>query len=128
DIPFIGDGKVMAHAAKKANYVETTPIQYAWLHRVKKVAERLEAPAYSEDALRESLLRIRAHMIDKDDLVRIPEILRDCGVRFALVEALPGSKIDGVCVWIDGQPAIGMTTRLDRLDNFCFVLRHEIEH
>src|SRR4029079_19255726 len=50
------------------------------------------------------------------------------GVRFVLVEALPGSKIDGVCVWIDDQPAIGMTLRLDRPDNFCFVLRHEIEH
>jgi Zn-dependent peptidase ImmA (M78 family) len=45
-----------------------------------------------------------------------------------LVEALPRSKVDGVCVWIDDQPAIGMTTRLDRLDNFAFVLRHEIEH
>ncbi len=54
--------------------------------------------------------------------------LNAAGVRFVLVEALPGSKIDGVCVWIGGQPAIGMTTRLDRLDNFVFVLRHEIEH
>lgn len=128
DIPFIGDGKVMAHAAKKSNYDATTPIQYAWLHRVKKVAEGLEAPLYSEEALRKNLPRIRAHMIDKDDLIRIPEILRECGVRFALVEHLQRSKIDGVCVWIDGQPAIGMTTRLDRMDNFCFVLRHEIEH
>jgi HTH-type transcriptional regulator / antitoxin HigA len=66
--------------------------------------------------------------MDRDDLIHIPEILRKCGVRFVLVEALHGSKIDGVCVWIRGQPAIGMTTRLDRLDNFAFVLRHEIEH
>lgn len=128
DIPFIGDGKVMAHAAKKSDYDAVTAVQYAWLHRVKKVAEGLDAPLYSQEALRLNLPRIRAHMVDKDDLARIPEILRECGVRFALVEALTGSKIDGVCVWIEGQPAIGMTTRLDRLDNFCFVLRHEIEH
>jgi HTH-type transcriptional regulator/antitoxin HigA len=128
DIPFIGSGEIMAHAAKKSSYETVTAVQYAWLHRVKKMAEGLEAPTYSEEALRRSLSKIRAHMIDRDDLVRIPEILRDCGVRFALVEALSGSKIDGVCVWLEGQPAIGMTTRLDRLDNFCFVLRHEIEH
>lgn len=128
DIPFIGSGEVFRHAAKKSSYDSTTPIQYAWLHRVKKIAEGIEAPAYSEEALRKNLPKLRAHMLDKDDLIYIPAILLECGVRFVLVEALAGSKIDGVCVWLDGQPAIGMTTRMDRLDNFCFVLRHEVEH
>ena len=67
-------------------------------------------------------------MLDPEDFSRIPHILHKCGVRFVLIEALPGSKIDGVCIWLDGEPVIGMTARLDRLDNFCFVLRHEIEH
>ena len=67
-------------------------------------------------------------MLDKDDFKHIPSILWKSGVRFVLVEALPGSKIDGVCVWIGDQPVIGMTLRLDRPDNFCFVLRHECEH
>jgi HTH-type transcriptional regulator/antitoxin HigA len=129
DIPFVGQGDVLPHAARKSNYEATTAVQYAWLHRVKKLAETLDAPDYSKEILRRNLSRIRAHMVDKDDLARIPEILLESGVRFVLVEALAGSKIDGVCVWIDGgKPAIGMTTRLDRMDNFCFVLRHEIEH
>lgn len=129
DIPFIGTGEIAAHAAKKSSaYDETTAIQYAWLHRVMTIAKMQEAPLYSEETLRKNLGRIRAHLLDKDDLIRIPEILRTCGIRFTLVEALPKSKIDGVCVWLDDQPAIGMTTRLDRLDNFAFVLRHELEH
>jgi HTH-type transcriptional regulator/antitoxin HigA len=128
DIPFVGNGGIVAHAAKKSSYDEITPIQYAWLHRVMKIAEMENAPLYSEDKLRASLSKIRTHLLDKDDLIHVPTILRQCGVRFVLVEALLGSKIDGVCVWISGQPAIGMTTRLDRLDNFAFVLRHEIEH
>jgi HTH-type transcriptional regulator/antitoxin HigA len=130
DIPFMNaEAAVVPHAAKKGGgYESTTPAQYAWLHRVMKIAEMEEAPLYSESALRDILPRVRAHLLDKDDLIHIPEILRQSGVRFVLVEALPGSKIDGVCVWIDGQPAIGLTTRLDRLDNFAFVLRHEIEH
>lgn len=129
DIPFVGSGTITAHAAKKSSgYDETTPVQYAWLHRVMTIAKMQEAPLYSPDALRKNLPRIRAHLLDMDDLTHIPEILRTCGVRFTLVEALPKSKIDGVCVWIDGHPAVGMTTRLDRLDNFAFVLRHELEH
>lgn len=129
DIPFIGNGEIVPHAAKKSDvYDKTTAVQYAWLHRVMKVAEAIEAPAYSARALRDSLRTIRSHFQDKDDLIRIPHILLNCGVRFVLVEALSGSKIDGVCVWVNDQPAIGMTTRLDRLDNFAFVLRHECEH
>jgi HTH-type transcriptional regulator/antitoxin HigA len=129
DIPFIGSGEITAHAAKKSSaYDDTTPVQYAWLHRVMTIAKMQEAPLFSGEALKKNLERIRAHLLDKDDLIHIPEILQTCGVRFALVEALPKSKIDGVCVWVDGQPAIGMTARLDRLDNFAFVLRHELEH
>ena len=128
DIPFANDVPVIAYAAKKTGYEHITPVQYVWLHRVKKVAEKVEAPPYSEDALRAALPSIRAHMMDKDDFGKIPAILHKCGVRFVIVEGLPGSKIDGVCLWLDGQPVIGMTLRLDRSDNFCFVLRHEIEH
>lgn len=128
DIPFIGNGEVIPHAARKLSYDGVTPVQYAWLHRVKKIAEGLDCPPYSAEALSRSLPKVRAHMRDRDDLIYIPAILRECGVRFALVEALPGSKIDGVCVWIDDQPVIGISTRLDRFDNFCFVLRHECEH
>jgi len=128
DLPFIGNGEIAAHAAKKSNYKSTTPPQYAWLHRVIKVASMINAPAYSRDALVQALPKIKAHLQDKDDLIHIPRILLNCGVRFVLVEALPGSKIDGVCVWLNDQPAVGMTTRLDRLDNFAFVLRHECEH
>jgi HTH-type transcriptional regulator/antitoxin HigA len=128
DVPFIGDANLLAHAAKKLSYDNTTPIQYAWLYRVRKIAESIDCPAYSKAKLENSLNDIRAHMLDIDDFIHIPEILRQCGVRFVLVESLPGSKIDGVCLWLDNQPVIGMTLRLNRADNFCFVLRHEIEH
>lgn len=128
DIPFVGDAEI-AHAARKGgDYSETTAAQYVWLHRVMKIAEKENAGKFSADHLRDMLPRIRAHLQAKEDIIRIPQMLRDCGVRFALVEGFPGSKIDGVCVWLNDQPAIGMTTRLDRFDNFAFVLRHEIEH
>src|SRR5690606_34689956 len=58
----------------------------------------------------------------------IPTLLLACGVRLAFVQHLPGSKIDGVCTWIENQPVIGLSLRLNRPDNICFVLRHEIEH
>jgi HTH-type transcriptional regulator/antitoxin HigA len=129
DIPFVGKAPIPAHASKKGGPQKTiTPVQYVWLHRVRKIAERMQFPLYSQNTLAASLGQIRAHMLDKNDFRNIPSILQKCGVRFVLVEALPGSKIDGVCAWIGDQPVIGMTLRLDRPDNFCFVLRHECEH
>ena len=60
---------------------------------------------------------------------RVPRLLGQAGVRFVVAECLPGSKIDGVCFWLnDRSPVIGMSLRFDRVDNFWFVLRHEIAH
>ncbi|WP_299620871.1 HigA family addiction module antitoxin [Pelagibius sp.] len=128
EIPFIGAGDVCGHAAKKSAYEEITPTQLVWLHRVRVIARTMDCPAYSRESLIRTLSDLRAHMNDKDDLPNLPHLLWKCGVRFVIVEPLDGSKIDGVCTWLDGQPVIGISTRLNRMDNLCFVIRHEIEH
>jgi HTH-type transcriptional regulator/antitoxin HigA len=61
-------------------------------------------------------------------LKRQPRLLQESGVRLVVVEKLSGGKIDGVCLWLKNSPVIGMLLRHDRIDNFWFVLRHEIEH
>lgn len=68
-------------------------------------------------------------MGEPEEVRHVPKILSDVGVRFIIVEGLASAKIDGVCTWLDkGSPVIGMSMRYDRIDNFWFVLRHEIEH
>ena len=76
DVPFISDAPLIAHAAKKSSYDDVTPLQYVWLHRVRKIAETIECPAYSEIALRKILPALRSHFIDMDDLPRIPALLK----------------------------------------------------
>ena len=52
DIPFIGSGAIEAHVARKSSaYDSMTEVQYAWLHRVKKVAEQMSCPPYSPEKL-----------------------------------------------------------------------------
>lgn len=118
----------LAHAAMKSNYEEILPAQLAWLFRVKQMAKEMILPAYSEKGLRKALVEIRQYMIDPSDASHIARTLGECGVRYVVVEALPGSKIDGACFWLGDSPVIGMTLIKDRIDNFWFVLRHEIEH
>ncbi len=116
-------------AAKKTDYTATSPVQLAWLFRVRQIARLVDAPLYSEDKLRETLPRLRNLMNRVDDIRYVPELLRQCGVRLVAVETLKGAKICGATCWLsDREPVIGMSTRYNRIDNFWFVLRHEIEH
>jgi HTH-type transcriptional regulator/antitoxin HigA len=120
-----------AHAAKQTYYgKELKPVQQAWLWRVRRIAESMTLKqTYSEQALRELLVRLRTLVSDLDGVRDIPKALGEVGVRFLIVEGLPGAQIDGVTMWLDDKsPVIALTLRFDRLDNFWFVLRHEIEH
>ncbi len=125
DIPYL------THTAKKSSYEEKEipPSQLAWLFRVKQIARNFSVPQYSSFKLIESLDRMRGLLIAPEEARHVPRILNDCGIRFIMVETLPKSKIDGVSFWLDQySPVIALSSRYDRLDNFWFVLRHEIEH
>ena len=120
----------MEHAARKStHYDETPPVQLAWLFRVRQIARSMVVVKYSEKALRDALSRLRSLLVDPEEARNVPRILAECGVRMVIVECLPNAKIDGVCFWLDkNSPVIGLSIRFDRVDNFWFVLRHEIEH
>ena len=116
-------------AAKKTDYSESNPVQLAWLYRVRQLARLVETPAYSENKLRKSLPHLRRLMTKSEDVQYVPDFLNECGVRLAVVETLKGAKICGATSWLsEREPVIGLTTRFDRIDNFWFVLRHEVEH
>ena len=120
----------LAHAAKRIGLSEDIPpAQNAWLFRVIKIAKEMVIPRYSEKKLKETVAQIASFRAEPAEIRHVPRLLSECGVRFVVVEKLPGSKIDGVCTWLDKQsPVIGMTNLHDRVDNFWFVLSHEISH
>jgi HTH-type transcriptional regulator / antitoxin HigA len=117
-----------AHAAKAFQYDERTALQWAWLYRAKELAEGVHSSTYSERKLRDGLNRLRTLLVAPEEVRQIPAILAEAGVRFVIVEFMPGAKIDGATFWLDNSPVIALSLRFDRLNNFWFVLRHEIEH
>lgn len=126
------DGAVrddIAFAAKRTHYNETPPHQLAWVFRVRQLARQMAVETFTDDKLEALLPKLRSLMVDPEAVAAVPGLLAGAGVRFVVVEALPNAKIDGVCTWLDdASPVIGISTLYDRLDNFWFVLRHEIEH
>ena len=120
----------LAHAARKGTaYREVTSSQWAWLFRVKQLAKSISVPKYSRVALLKAIVSLEPLLVAPEEVRSVPGILAGCGVRFLIVEKLPQADIDGACCWLDQHsPVVGMTMRRDKIDNFWFVLRHELEH
>ena len=118
------------HAARKSQLLQEASItQLAWIQRVRQIATSLPVPIYSEDKLEKAISELHSGFANPEFIAEVPRILHAAGVRYVVVEKLPTAKIDGVCLWLqDREPVIGMSTHHDRIDNFWFVLRHEIEH
>jgi HTH-type transcriptional regulator/antitoxin HigA len=124
------DIPVLPHAAKKTDVAnDTTAEQLAWLYRVNQIALEMIAPPASKSSIENAIETLIPLRISEASIRKVPEILAKAGIRFIIVESLPSAKIDGVCFWLaDNAPVIALTLRFNRIDNFWFVLRHELEH
>jgi HTH-type transcriptional regulator/antitoxin HigA len=59
----------------------------------------------------------------------LPGLLLEYGIRFIVIEPLPGSRIDGASFWIDDEkPVVALSIRFDRIDAFWFTVMHELAH
>lgn len=130
DAERIEDVEFLPHAARRTEVsVAATPLQLAWLYRVKAIAADMLVPPYSDAGGRALVTRLRPLLGSAEEARKVPRLLAEAGIRFVIVEALPGSKIDGACLWLGPTaPVIALSFRFDRIDNFWFVLRHELEH
>ena len=114
---------------KTGEDLPVTPTQIAWLNRVRQMAVDYPAAKYAPSKLEAAVTKMQQLLISPEGVRKVPKLLMEAGVRYVIVETLPTAKIDGVCCWLNKEkPVIGMTVRFDRIDNFWFVLRHEIEH
>ena len=85
---------------------------------------------YKQKAITNEWLNELAHIsIEKDGPQKAVNYLQDSGIRLVIEPHLPQTHLDGAAILLsDGSPVIGMTLRYDRLDNFWFVLLHELIH
>lgn len=122
--------EIMPHAAKRTVVSsDVTPAQLAWLYRVRQIALEMVVGKFSKSSALRAIELLRPLTSSAEEVRKVPRILAESGIRYVIVESLPSAKIDGVCFWLNEvSPVIGMSLRFDRIDNFWFVLRHELEH
>lgn len=118
----------VAHAAKKTSYDKVSMLQMAWLFRARQLAASVAVQRYDPAALPQLCAALRDRVERPSDAAQVPDLLASAGIRLLLVQPLPGSKIDGACMWYEEQPLIVLTLRYDRHDIFWHALFHELDH
>jgi HTH-type transcriptional regulator/antitoxin HigA len=108
-----------------------SPEEYAkiaWVKRVEQLACLQPAVEFDMGRLEKNIPNLTALTRAPEDVVRLPELLRDLGVHFVIVPHLPYTYIDGAALFVNGNPVIATTLRFDRIDYFWFTVLHELAH
>lgn len=131
-IQTLDDEPVLLHAARKStSYKDTLSVhQRAWLYRAFQLGQNVDVGPFDRENLPACVASLKALMKSPEDVALVPGVLAEAGIRFIVVEPLKGkgSKIDGACILEGERPIIAMSLRFKRLDNFWFVLMHELGH
>ena len=119
-------------ARKSTDDGELTNEQLAWFMRAKNLAEYLPMKRkYNPKSFRGLLDDLEPLRVEPEEARKVPGVLERYGIRFLIIEHLPGSKIDGICFWIgekQSEPVVILSMRYDRIDWFWFTLMHELAH
>ena len=101
----------------------------AWQAKALNITSSDELPDFDMDAFKAGIGRIVRLSYFPSGISLVKEALNKIGVHFVILKHLPKTKLDGACFFsTDGNPAVAMTLRYDRLDNFWFTLLHELGH
>jgi HTH-type transcriptional regulator / antitoxin HigA len=103
----------------------------AWHSRILELAanEHIVAP-FKKSRLTKEWINGLAKLSAKNNGPQLAkEFLKDVGLALVVEPRLPQTYLDGAALLYCGKtPVIGMTLRFDRIDNFWFVLFHELAH
>jgi len=102
----------------------------AWECRILALAEKSPAKGtYSQGSLDSAWFKaIVGESRHPDGPTRARDCLGEAGISLVIEPHLPHTYLDGAAILHGGKPVVGLTLRYDRLDNFWFVLVHELMH
>jgi HTH-type transcriptional regulator/antitoxin HigA len=101
----------------------------AWCFRARQMAKALPAAPFSRDRMDGAEKKLRAMAAYPKEARHLANLLAEYGVRFVVIEPLPGVKIDGAAFWLnESSPVIALSVRFDRIDAFWFTFMHEWAH
>lgn len=100
-----------------------------WVKMVEFSAAQQNVPSFNRDSVSEVVSSLRQIILQNVNvLTKVRETLNRQGIIFVYQPKPDKAPIDGMSCWAGQNPAIGMSLRSSRLDNFAFTLLHELGH
>lgn len=116
---------------RKSDNLQTDYVNLmTWMAIVRHRSDELSlANKFSIDCINKLTKAINTILYENiNTLSRIEQLLANYGIKFIKEEKLEKMPVDGYSFWVGENPTIVMTKRLNRIDNFAFVLFHELGH
>lgn len=112
-----------------ASHVPDSPSLWAWLARARNLAGQKKVARFSSTVFAEEIPQLPRRSASEEDTASLPQILGKLGIRLVFVPHLPRTYTDGAAFWLDDDsPAVALSLRYNRVDNFWFTLMHELAH
>lgn len=117
-------------ARRTAELPQLNPAELAWCFRARQLASVVPVVApFSQQRMASAERALRSAAAFPKEIRKVPRILSEHGIRFMVIEPLPGAEFDGAAFWLDERsPVIAVSVRRDRVDAFWFTLMHEFKH
>lgn len=129
DLPFQLANKKFAYHRKSDKLKVNEKNVWAWNMVAEYEAKNQKVNEFDADNLSGLYNDLQAIFYENSAPVsQVQEKLNDYGIKFVLVQKLEQTPIDGYTFWSENNPAIALTLRHTRIDNFAFTIMHEIGH
>lgn len=102
--------------------------QLAWLCRAEQLARQQTVATWKPEHVQPLIAELTALTARAEDIVGVPQVLANRGVRCVFLRHLGKTYLDGAAFYVDGEPCVALTLRYDRIDSFWFTLLHEVGH
>lgn len=115
---------------KKSTKLKTDVVNImGWVKLVQFRAAKTVVVPFDHEKKEELIEKLRAIFVENENVLeRVQNSLNEYGIKLIYQEKGEKTPVDGVSFWSNGNPAIGMSLRHKRLDNFAFTLFHELGH
>jgi len=100
-----------------------------WSKTVEFNAQSIRVNKYNKNNIPELLKDLRGVIYKNKRVVElVKKKLEEYGIKFIILEKFEKTPVDGYSFWSDKNPAIAITLRHKRIDNFAFTIFHELGH
>lgn len=102
---------------------------FAWTSLAQYEAKKQRVDTFNFEKL--PSLRVQLNQLfyeNSNTIGRVQSLMGQFGIKLLFIDKLEKTPVDGFSFWSDENPAIALTLRYDRVDNFAFTIMHEIGH